>query len=301
MPASLPTPSVPPGHLFCFGLGYTAERLAGRLRTAGWTVTGTVRTAERRSALQRQGIDVCLFEPDLPLESPGRIFSNVTHLLVSIPPGDAGDPALLAHGADLRAAAALAWAGYLSTPAVYGDRAGGRAGEDDRPTPGSARGHRRLAAELAWAALFRQKPTALQIFRLAGIYGPGRNAIDQVVAGTARIIEKPGQIFNRIHVDDIGSILIASMTRPDPGRIYNVADNEACASGEVIRFACALLGVEPPQAVPFEAAALSPMARSFYSECKKLDTRRIRQELGVCLRYPTYREGLTTLLAHRTG
>jgi len=191
----------------------------------------------------------------------------------------------------------LDWIGYLSTPAVYGDRQGGVARESDPPSPGSPRGHRRLAAEQAWMQAF-EGAGSVQIFRLSGIYGPGtRNAIAQVKAGTARIIDKPGQVFNRIHVDDIGTILLASMARPAANGIYNVADTEACPSGDVIRYACALLGVEPPEPIPFDSAALSPMARSFYSECKRLDTTRLTAELKVQLEYPTYREGLSAILA----
>lgn len=282
--------------MFFFGLGYTAERLAARLLSVGWLVSGTVREPEKREALEKRGIDAYLFGPDRPLESPDRALESVTHLVSSIPPAEAGDPALLAHGEAIRAVETLRWIGYLSTPAVYGDRQGGVARESDTPNPGSSRGHRRLAAEQAWTEAF-DGVAPVQIFRLSGIYGPGtRNAIAQVKAGSARIIDKPGQVFNRIHVDDIGSILLASMACPRPGGIYNVADNEACASGDIIRHACALLGVEPPKPIPFDSAELSPMARSFYSECKRLDTTRLVEELNVRLAYPTYREGLAAIL-----
>jgi nucleoside-diphosphate-sugar epimerase len=291
-----PLSALAPGHMFFFGLGYTAERLAARLLSAGWRVSGTVREPEKRDAFEARGIGATLFGPDIPLESPDRAFEGVTHLISSIPPVEAGDPALLAHGEAIRATETLRWIGYLSTPAVYGDRQGGVARENDPPNPGSARGHRRLAAEQAWKEAF-DDVAPVQIFRLAGIYGPGtRNAIAQVKAGSARIIDKPGQVFNRIHVDDIGSILLASMARPRPGGIYNVADNEACASGDVIRHACALLGVDPPVPIPFDSDSLSPMARSFYSECKRLDTTRLVEELKVQLEYPTYREGLAAIL-----
>jgi nucleoside-diphosphate-sugar epimerase len=296
-----PANRLDPGHLFCFGLGYTAERLARRLLTDGWRVSGTVQSEDKREALEAQGISVHLFNPDHPLSEPGTALRDVTHIVSSIPPAPNGDPALEAHQADLRAAAALRWVGYLSTPAVYGDRRGGVAHEDDRPAPGSARGHRRLAAEQAWVAAFEGTGTAVQIFRLAGIYGPGtRNALAQVAAGTARIIDKPGQVFNRIHVDDIGTILLASMARPRPGRVYNVADTEASASGDVIRHAAALLTVQAPEPIAFGSAELSAMARSFYSECKRLDTTRLAEELGVTLAYPTYREGLAEIHAGRT-
>lgn len=297
------TAALAPGHLFCFGLGYTAERLAIRLLAAGWTVSGTVQTEEKKAAMAALGITAHLFGPAHPLADPAGSLGEVTHLLSSIPPTEAGDPALIEHHATLRAAPLLRWAGYLSTPAVYGDRQGALVHETDPPNPGSARGHRRLAAENAWVETFSHRDpgesagASIQIFRLSGIYGPTRNAIVQVRAGAARIIDKPGQVFNRIHVDDIATILMASMARPNHGQIYNVADTEACASGDVVRHACALLGVNPPPPIAFDAAALSAMARSFYSECKRLDTRRLTAELGVDLAYPTYREGLASIMA----
>ena len=295
--------SLAPGHLFCFGLGYTAERLAIRLLAEGWTVSGTVQTEEKWAAMGSLGITAYLFGPKRPLADPNGNLGEVTHLLSSIPPTEAGDPALIEHQAALRAGPLLRWVGYLSTPAVYGDRQGALVQETDTPNPGSARGYRRLAAENAWVETFSDRDPgesaggSIQIFRLSGIYGPARNAIAQVRAGTARIIDKHGQVFNRIHVDDIATILMASMARPNHGQIYNVADTEACASGDVVRYACALLGVSPPQPIAFDSATLSAMARSFYSECKRLDTRRLTAELGVELAYPTYREGLASIMS----
>ena len=293
-----PAPSeLTPGHMFFFGLGYTAERLADRLIAANWRVSGTVRAPAKQKDLNARGMEAHLFGPDMPLEDAEAALDGVTHLISSIPPSEDGDPALLAHEAAILGTGGLQWMGYLSTPAVYGDRQGGLARETDPPNPGSVRGHRRLAAEQAWTDALDAK-AAVQVFRLSGIYGPGtRNAIAQVKAGKARIIDKPGQVFNRIHVDDIGAILLASMRRPAAGRVYNVADTEACPSGDVIRFACDLLGVEPPKPIPFDSVDLSPMARSFYSECKRLDTTRLVEELGVELEYPTYREGLSAILA----
>jgi nucleoside-diphosphate-sugar epimerase len=292
-----PNPDLAPGHMFFFGLGYTAERLAWRLLDLGWKVSGTVQSAERQENFRANAITAHLFGPDTPIVGAAKMLDGVTHLVSSIPPGKAGDPALLAYRQDLRRAASLRWVGYLSTPAVYGDREGALTRETDAPNPGSARGRHRLAAERAWIETFEGTGAATQIFRLSGIYGPGkRNALAQVQAGTARIIDKPGQVFNRIHVDDIGTILMASMARPDPGGIYNVADTEACPSGDVIRHACALLGVAPPEPIAFDSAELSAMARSFYSECKRLDTARLIDDLGVALAYPTYREGLAAIM-----
>lgn len=280
------------GHLFCFGYGYSCGHLGRRLLSRGWSVSGSKRAPDPEA----EPIRIWPFDGETSIEQASEAFRGVTHILASIPPGDAGDPALLYHIDALKKLQTLEWIGYLSTPAVYGDRGGATVFEDDVPNPGSARGRRRLAAERAWVEAFEGTDVSVQIFRLSGIYGPGRSAIDQLRAGTARIIDKPGQVFNRIHVDDIGTILMASMARPKHGRIYNVADDEACPSGDVIRYAAGLLGMEAPEPIPFDSAALSPMARSFYSECKRLDTSRIKKELGVELAYPTYREGLRAIL-----
>ncbi len=293
---ALPEPTVPAGHAYFFGLGYTALRLARRLKASGWLVSGTVRDPAKADALAAaEGIDVRAFDGTRPMADPG--LEGVTHVIDSIPPEADGAPPLVRHRADLLACATLGWVGYLSTPAVYGDRQGGWAREDEAPTPGSPRGERRAAAERDWIATFERTGVAVQVFRIAGIYGPGagRNPVEALKAGTARIIDKPGQVFNRIHVDDIGSILLASMARPRHGGVYNVADDEACAPGDPIRYAARLLGVPAPAPMSYDSADLSPMARSFYAECKRLDTTRIKQELGVALSYPTYREGLSAL------
>lgn len=299
MPA-LPEPTIPAGHVFFFGLGYTALRLARRLKSAGWRVSGTVRDAGKAVDLAAaEGMDVHVFDGAGPIA--GAPFGGVTHVVDSIPPTEAGAPPLVHHRADLRICPTLRWVGYLSTPAVYGDRQGGWAREDDAPTPGSVRGERRAAAERAWIATFDGTNVAVQVFRIAGIYGPGpgRNPVEALRAGTARIIDKPGQVFNRIHVDDIGSVLLSGMAHARHGGTYNVADDEACASADPIRFAAGLLGVTPPEPIAFDSADLSPMARSFYAECKRLDTTRIKEELGVVLTFPTYREGLADVMARR--
>lgn len=295
----LPAPAIAPGHVFFFGLGYTALRLARRMRDAGWQVSGTVRSAEKASSLAKaEGFSVHTFDGTAPIAEADP-FGGVTHLVDTVPPRDILVPALEHHRDDLRACRSLRWVGYLSTPAVYGDRQGGVVSEDEPPTPGSRRGELRAAAERAWLEAFPETGVAVQIFRIAGIYGPGqgRNALEQLRVGKARIVDKPGQVFNRIHVDDIGSILLASMARPRDGGIYNVADTEACPPGDPIVFAAGLLGIDPPAPVPFDSAELSEMARSFYSECKRLDTTRLSEELGVTLTYPTYREGLRAIAA----
>jgi len=284
--------------LFCFGLGFTARTLASRLVARGWAVAGTTRTPDKREALRAEGIDAVLFDRDRPLDDPATALSGTTHLLASVPPDAGGDPVLDHHRDDLAALGSrIAWAGYLSTTGVYGDRAGGEVDETDALDPATERGRRRVAAEAGWLALWREAGLPVHLFRLAGIYGPGRNALETVRQGRARRIVKRGQVFSRIHVDDIAAILEASIARPSPGRAYNCADDEAAPPQDVILHACRLLGVEPPPEIPFEAADLSPMARSFYAESKRVANARIKRELGVRLAYPTYREGLAVLHA----
>jgi nucleoside-diphosphate-sugar epimerase len=284
--------------LFCFGLGYTAFALARQLMGEGWAIAGTTRAADKQARLAGDGFDMYGFARDRPLAHPGAALAGTTHVLTSIDPDEAGDPVLAHHVADLRQCAALEWAGYLSTTGVYGDRGGAWVDEADAVAPTMPRTRRRVAAEGHWLA--SGLPT--HIFRLAGIYGPGpgRNALATVRAGTARRIVKPGQVFGRVHVDDIVQVLRASMTRPNPGAIYNVADDEPAPPQDVIAFACELLGVTPPPAVPYEQAQLSPMARSFYADSRRVDNARIKRELRVTLRHPTYREGLRAILAQES-
>jgi nucleoside-diphosphate-sugar epimerase len=283
--------------LFCFGLGYSALALARRLRAKGWTIAGTCRGEDKREALAREGIEAHLFDRERPLGDVATALAGTTHLLSSVPPDAAGDPVLALHGS---AAAALGrsleWAGYLSTTGVYGDRGGGWVDESAKLQPTGERGRRRCAAEADWLALWRQHGVPIHLFRLAAIYGPGRSALDQVRAGTAQRIDKPGQIFSRIHVDDIATVLEASMARPHPGTAYNVCDDAPEAPAAVIAFASTLLGVAPPPLVPFAEADLSPMARSYYDDNKRVDNTRMKQALGVRLRYPDYRAGLRALL-----
>ncbi len=274
--------------LFCFGLGYSARALGERLRARGWTVTGTSRDgAGGTIAFDGEG------------DLPGDALDGVTHILVSAPPDGRGDPVLRRCRDELAARAhQLAWVGYLSTTGVYGDHGGGWVDEETPRAPLSERAVRRSEAEDAWLALARDHGVATHVFRLAGIYGPGRNQLAAVANGTAKRIIKPNQVFSRIHVADIAGILEASIANPNPGRIYNVADDEPAPPQDVVAFAAELLGRPAPPEVPFEEAELSPMGRSFYAESKRVDNRRIRQELGYTLVYPTYREGLTAL--HRT-
>jgi len=288
----------PAGVLLSLGHGYSAQALAARLRPAGWQVIGTGRSPDRLAAIAASGAE--------PLAWPGAplapALARATHLLCSVPPGPAGEPVLAAAGGALADARHLAWAGYLSTTAVYGDHAGGWVDETTPPAPSTARGRARLAAEEGWRALARRTGWPLAIFRLAGIYGPGRGPFARLRDGSARRIIKPGQVFGRIHVDDIAAALAASIGRPPaPGTtaVYNLCDDDPAPPGDVLAHAAALLGLPPPPAVAWEdaAPAMSAMARSFYSESKRVRNDRVRRELGLRLAYPTYREGLAAILA----
>ena len=282
-----------PGKLFCFGLGYSALALAETLLAEGWGVAGTCRAAEKQADFARRGVEALLFESDRPLVESA--FEGVTHVLQSIPPGAEGDPVLPMHGAMLARRRQIRWFGYLSTTGVYGDRGGDWVEEHDDLQPTGERGRRRVAAEVGWSRLLYAEGLPLHVFRLAGIYGPGRSALDSLRAGTAKRVIKPGQVFSRIHVADIVQVLRASMARPNAGAVYNVCDDDPAPPWEVVEYAAELLGIPAPPAVPFEQAELSDMARSFYDDNKRVRNDRIKRELGVQLMYPSYREGLRAL------
>jgi nucleoside-diphosphate-sugar epimerase len=272
------------------GCGFVGTAFGAALVARGVSVTGTCRQESGSAALLAQGITPLIFDgtPTLALT---HCAGTANIILNSIPPSPAGDLAFGALGEVLSVSHAR-WIGYLSTTGVYGDRAGGWAFEDDVPSPLSVEAHRRAVAEEQWRSL----PDGTHIFRLPGIYGSGRCALDQVKAGTARRIYKPGQVFSRAHRDDIVSALLASVDRPNPGRAYNICDDLPCASGEVIVYACQLLGVALPPLLPFEAAGLSDMGRRFYSECKRVSNARAKAELGWRPAFPTYVEGLVDCL-----
>jgi nucleoside-diphosphate-sugar epimerase len=282
-----------PGKLFCFGLGYSALALAETLLAEGWGVAGTCRAAEKQADFARRGVEALLFESDRPLVESA--FEGVTHVLQSIPPGAEGDPVLAMHGAMLARRRQIRWFGYLSTTGVYGDRGGDWVEEHDDLQPTGERGRRRVAAEVGWSRLLYAEGLPLHVFRLAGIYGPGRSALDSLRAGTAKRVIKPGQVFSRIHVADIVQVLRASMARPNAGAVYNVCDDDPAPPWEVVEYAAELLGIPAPPAMPFEQAELSDMARSFYDDNKRVRNERIKRELGVQLMYPSYREGLRAL------
>ncbi|MEC3862896.1 SDR family oxidoreductase [Mesobacterium sp. TK19101] len=282
------------GTVLTFGHGYVADALAARMMPDGWAFMGTTRDPDRAKALQSRGIAPV----DWAQDAVHRALDRATHVLVSVAPRGGGDPTLDAFGGLIAARAPhLHWVGYLSTTGVYGDHHGGWVDESTPLTPATERDAARVAAEAAWGTV---PHLPLHIFRLPGIYGPGRSAFDRLRTGTAQRIVKPGQVFSRIHVDDIAQTLAASIAQPNPGAAYNVADDAPCAPQDVIAFAADLLGVEPPPEVPFEQANLSPMARSFYAESKRVRNDRITSELGVDLLCPTYREGLRAILSAET-
>ena len=286
---------------FCFGYGFSASALGALLGPAGSSLAGTCRTSEGCAALADAGVEAAPFSREAPLADPAGCLAGTTHILLSIPPDEVGDPALDCHGSDIAALPGVEWIGYLSTTGVYGDTGGAWMDESAAPAPSSERGRRRLAAEKAWLAFGVRHGLAVQVFRLAGIYGPGRNALATVRRGEARRIAKPGQVFSRIHVADIAQVLAASIAQPNPGATYNVCDDEPAPGADVVAHACALLGVAPPPLVPLADADLSPMARSFYADNRRVSNARIKEELGVALRFPDYRAGLASLLAEEAG
>jgi len=273
--------------LVTLGHGYSAAALAASL--AGWRVVGTTRSADKAAAMRAAGVEPVDWADRAAVD---RAIATADALLASLPPGAEGDPVLARH-ADALGGARAEWVGYLSTTGVYGDRKGGWVDEESALEPSGERGRRRVTAEGAWIAT----GLPVHLFRLGGIYGPGRSVLDRLRAGRAQRVIKPGQVFSRIHVADIAAVLAASLARPDPGRAYNVADDLPAPPEEVIVYACGLLGIPAPPPVPFERADLSPMAAGFWAESKRVANRRIKTELGVTLAYPDYRAGLAAVLA----
>ena len=283
--------------LFCFGMGYSAQCLAWRLLAKGWRVIGTTRSVEGAKVLRERGIIPVIYTVRGEGADIADHLSQSTHVLASIPPDNEGDPAVRDHGPDIRQAGPhLAWIGYLSTIGVYGDHQGDWIDESAPLTPAAKRAEWRVVAERQWLDLGAAADIATHIFRLPGIYGPGRNQLMAVKEGRARRLVKPGQVFNRIHVEDIASVLEASIGKPNGGAVYNVTDDEPAPPQDVVAYAAELLGVTPPPEQAFERAKLSPMAKSFYGECKRVRNDRIKAELGITLTYPTYREGLRGIL-----
>jgi len=271
--------------LLSLGHGYSAQALAALLVPAGWRVIGTTRSAARAEAMRAVGVEPLLWPGDLT-----GALGQATHVLASAAPDVGGDPFMAS--VDITGARAE-WVGYLSTTGVYGDHQGAWVDEATPLTPGSVRGEYRVLAEGQW----RATGLPVHIFRLAGIYGPGRGPFEKVRDGTARRIIKAGQVFSRIHVADIAQVLLASINRPNPGAVYNVCDDDPAPPQDVLSYAAHLLGLPDPPTVDYPTADLTPMARSFYAESKRVRNDLIKTELGVTLTYPDYRAGLKALLA----
>ncbi|MFC5067557.1 SDR family oxidoreductase [Flaviflagellibacter deserti] len=282
--------------LLVLGFGYTARRFVERHGGMFETVSVTARTAEKIEHLKSEGYDAYRLVTGIPL-SPELVVAAkaATHVLVSVPPSEDGDPAFTALGHTLGESIDLVWVGYLSTTGVYGDHGGRWIDEETETAPKSARSRRRLDAEEEWRTL-AAPGRAVQIFRLSGIYGPGNSVFDGLREGKARRLHKPDQVFNRIHVDDIAAVLKAAIEHPEAGPVFNLGDDEPVPQHEVVAYAAGLLGMEPSPVVPFDEAQMSEMAKSFWAENKRIRNTRVRTELGVDLLYPTYRAGLKAIL-----
>jgi nucleoside-diphosphate-sugar epimerase len=290
-------------NLVCFGLGYSAEHFIGRYGDGFARIVATVRGAERAAVLNARlagRLKALVFDGQSASPELAHAIGEADAALISIPQDETGDPVLRACGAAFERALKLRSVVYLSTLGVYGDRQGDWVDEDAAPLPTSDRTRKRLAAERVWQDFGRRRRIPVAILRLAGIYGPGRNALTQVARGDARRILKPGQIFNRIHVDDIAQAIDAAFARKASG-IFNVADDEPSTTSDPLVFAAKLLGVPPPPEIAYDDAAptMSPLAKSFWQECRRVKNDKLKRELGVTLRYPTYREGLRALFEQR--
>ena len=282
--------------IICFGLGFTSLSLCDRLLDAGWEIAGTVRTEQKANLLRSKGIRALIFNGLEANPAVGEAIRESHFVLNSVPVLDAVDPVLEEYGAEIANSPNLKWFAYLSTTVVYGDHDGAWVNEETDCVPSGKRGRNRLATEEAWAKL----NLPLHVFRLAGIYGPASNEVETIKAGKAKGIDKAGQVLSRIHVHDIASTLIASMDNPtaSPGHpeIFNLCDDEPCEPRAVIEYGCELLNVAPPPLVPYEDANLSPMGRSFYDDNKRVSNDKIKEVLGVKLRYPNYRIALDELV-----
>ncbi len=275
--------------LLSIGHGYSAQALAERLLPQGWHIIATTRNPDKAARLRAQGMDAIIWPGEaLPIE-------RASHVLTSVAPL-ATDPVLEAHGAELATAQHLKWVGYLSTVGVYGDHQGGWVNEDSPTSARLARGQARIAAEAAWQALGAKAGFRVHVFRLAGIYGPGRGPFEKLRNGTAQRVIKPGQYFSRIHAEDIGLALELSIHSDIGSRVFNLCDDMPAPPQDVLEHAASLLGMPPPPEVSFEEADLSPMARSFYSDSKRVRNDRAKRELGWSPLYPDYQSGLAAIL-----
>ncbi|HFB2048438.1 MAG TPA: Protein YeeZ [Hyphomicrobiaceae bacterium MAG_BT-2024] len=284
--------------VFFFGLGYSASFFARICIAHGFKVFGTARSESKVSTLRTAGIEAFGFNSNRPTICLDNTIAQATHIVISIAPDKNGDPVLKHYAKQISESKKISWIAYLSTIGVYGNHYGAWIDENTVVAPASERSVHRLNAENAWINLARSAGKSLQIFRLSGIYGPGRSAIDKINTGKARRLIKPGQVFNRIHVHDIATTLLAGIKKPQCTGIFNVADDLPAPPQDVIAFAAQLLGKPIPDSIPFSDADLSPMARSFYNENKRVRNCKIKQMLEVKLNYPTYEDGLTDIVTN---
>ncbi|TVQ58084.1 MAG: SDR family oxidoreductase [Rhodobacteraceae bacterium] len=281
------------GVLLTIGHGYVASALSRLLLQDGWRVIGTTRSTETAEKLREGGVEPVLW----PLNDVAATLAAADHLLVSTPPGPEGDPAFVAMATDLaREATRWRWMGYLSTTGVYGDHGGAWVDEDTPTAPTNPRAAARVAAERGWLRLWTEHGFPAHVFRLPGIYGPGRTPFARIRAGSAQRIVKAGQVFSRIHVGDLAAALAASIRAPAPGSIWNICDDEPAPPQDVLGYAARLIGAPPPPEIPIEAADLSPMGREFYADNKRVANARMKRDLISNLRYPSFREGLASCL-----
>lgn len=281
--------------LFCFGFGYSAAVLARRLAAKGWAISGTTTQPEKATALRNEGYRAFLFDGNAGTADVENALRGANHVLLSIPPDAGGDPALNVYGDAIASNSSISWIGYFSSVSVYGDAQGRWVDETTPLNPATERGRRRHLAEQAWIEFGRASGKTIVIFRLPGIYGPGRSAIDQLRAGKARRVFKPGQLTNRIHVDDIATAVEASLALMGGPFIFNVTDDLPAPPQDVIAYAAEILGVPCPPPTDPADESLSPMARSFYAESKKVSNALMKAKLGIVLAYPTYAEGLKAI------
>lgn len=280
--------------LVVFGLGFSAKAFVDFASDRFSDITATVTSQEKATRLTNDHCHVCVFNAEYADPKIFDALREADAALISIGPDEKGDPVLRRFAREIETSKTITWIGYLSTIGVYGDAQGGWVDETTPTSPSHPRTQMRVKVEQEWLALGTRAKKAVHIFRLAGIYGPGRNPILNLVQRAQRII-KPGQVFNRIHVDDIAQTLLASLAKPRAGAVYNVTDHEPAPPQDVLTYAAELMGVDPPPEIPFEKAVMSEMARSFYADNKRVSNRLIREEFGVKFLYPTYREGLQAL------
>ncbi len=283
--------------LFCFGLGYSALFLCDKLMQEGWQIAGTTTSEEKRKALEIMGVDAFIFDGTYQTKEILPALKTSSHILSSVPPNADGDVVLNYYSQDLKDLAPH-WVGYFSSTGVYGDHNGAWVDETSECVPTGERGHRRLKAEKQWLEFHKKYNLPVHIFRLSGIYGPGRNVLTRIKNGTAQRIDKPGHYFSRIHVEDITSVLEASFQNPTPGEIYNLADDIPCPSLDVTDFGYDLLNIEKSALIPFEKAALSPGMLSFYNDNKRVKNDKIKTTFKITLNYPSYREGLKNYMTN---